>query len=78
MRKDKYKTTTSDFNRFKKYCNGFIKRSKYTNWDVDFCHGETDTGNFAEVHFSEENKTATIFLNISLHPVGVTAASLED
>lgn len=78
MRRDPYKTTKPDFNRFIKYCKKYIEASKYTHWDVSYEHAELADDRVAECSFTEETRQAVIGLNVSMFPVKVTAAAIED
>ena len=77
-RRNPSKTTKADFLRFGKYCTKYIKKSKYTHWDVDYAHGGIAEVNLAECVFNEEEREATISLNTTIYPVEVTANILED
>jgi hypothetical protein len=78
MRRNPSTTTKADFDRFGKYCTKYLKKSKYTHWDVDYEHGGTAEEHLAECVFDEESKVATIKLNTTLYPIEVTATMLED
>jgi hypothetical protein len=77
-RRNPFKTTKADYKRFCKYCDKYIKKSKYTHWDVDYSHEDIVPEHMAENSFDEEDKTATITLNTTLYPIEVTASVLEE